>query len=218
MLPVLSAKKRLQLYLDLEWIFERLSHEMSFKQYETNEHPVRAFSLNYILKHIKSNHTVIDLGCDKGEMSFVIANKAKHIIGIDYDKNSIEQALKSMRTYKKDNLEFIVAEASEYFKKNNQNFDVLILSHILEHLDDPEVFLKWICPRFKYVYIEVPDFDKTYSQHYRKMLNSKLIYTDNDHVSEFDRDEIIKIITACKLQIQDSEYRYGVQKYWCTTA
>ena len=42
-----------------------------------------------------------------------------------------------------------------------------------------------------------------------------LIYTDNDHVAEFDRDELKEIFSACDLEILKSEYMHGVQRYWC---
>ena len=45
--------------------------------------------------------------------------------------------------------------------------------------------------------------------------NSKLIYTDNDHISEFDRAELRELVQKCGLTIQKEEYRFGVQKIWC---
>ena len=64
-------------------------------------------------------------------------------------------------------------------------------------------------------YIEVPDFERHYLNQYRLDKNINLIYSDNDHVSEFDRLEIKGLLQSCGITIQKEEYRFGVQKLWC---
>ena len=81
-------------------------------------------------------------------------------------------------------------------------------------MDNPSEFLEKFSPFFKKIYIELPDFDASYLNHYREELNTKLIYTDNDHVYEFDRIEMIELIKSCNLVIDVAEYKFGVQKIW----
>jgi SAM-dependent methyltransferase len=208
----LSSSSKLKLFLKLEWIFDRLAHEQSFKVYSVQEHPIRKFTKEFILENISSGDSVLDLGCNSGDLSFFISEKAKMVVGIDHDAMVIENA---KRNYKKENLSFIHADALSYLKQNTQNFDVLILSHILEHLDEPQKFLNDFKTYFKRIYVELPDFDKSYLNHYRKDLGSSFIYTDDDHVSEFDRMEMIELLKACGLKIVKAEYRFGIQKIWC---
>jgi SAM-dependent methyltransferase len=212
LLPLRSEKK-LKLYLDLEWIFDRLAHETSFRVYKEAEHPVRTYSLRFIMKHIQPDSTVLDLGCKYGNISFAIAQKAKQVVGIDYDGQAIKTA---QNTYQQENLSFVVADALEYLKKQERKFNVLILSHILEHIDQPKAFLSSYAPYFNDIYIEVPDFNKTYLNEYRKDLGNDLVYTDTDHVSEFDRFELQDLVEACGLKITKAEYLFGIQKIWCT--
>lgn len=207
----LGNNLKLRLYLDLEWIFDRLSHEMSFKIYKENDHPFRKYSIKFILRMINENHTVLDLGCKYGEISNALAAKSKKVIGLDFDQKAINIANKR---YKKDNLEFVVADARKYLMQTTMEFDVLILSHILEHLDNPKEFLEGIKSFFTYVYVEVPDFDKSYLNHYRKDEKVDLIYSDNDHVSEFDRFELTQIFSQCNLTVIQAEYIFGIQKVW----
>ena len=207
-----SNEKKLKLFLDLEWIFNRLAHEESFKIYPAAEHPARVHSKHFILSGISNDHYVLDLGCKHGEISNFIAEKAKEVIAIDHDYNAISKA---KSTYKKKNLKFETGEAFDYLSNQNLKFDVLILSHILEHLDNPEDFLFKFKHFFQFIYIEVPDFQNSYLNEYRFDKNSKLIYTDNDHVSEFDRAELRELVQKCGLTIQKEEYRFGVQKIWC---
>ena len=211
-LPI-SSKKKLKLYLDLEWIFDRLSHETSFKYYDEEQHPVRVNSKKFILNRIQENHIVLDLGCKYGNMSNYISKKAKKVVGIDFDQKAIQIA---RETYQQANLVFEVEDALTYIEKQVFNFDVLILSHILEHLDKPKEFLASFARHFKLIYIELPDFNKTYLNLYRQKTENDLVYTDTDHISEFDRFELSELISECGLKIIDEEYIFGIQKIWCT--
>lgn len=210
-LPISNTTK-FKLFLNLEWIFDRLSHEMSFKHYTPLEHPVRKCSETFILDNINKTDVVLDLGCNLGEISFMIAEKAKEVIGIDYNKKAIEIA---QQRYNKSNLKFYNREALEFLKDNSVKFNVLILSHILEHLDNPKEFLLNFKDYFDQIYIELPDFERHYLNHYRQNLNLSLIYSDNDHISEFDRDELKTLLNECNIEVTKEEYRYGLQKLWC---
>ena len=210
-LPI-SKKGKFKLFLNLEWIFDRFSHEYSFKNYSPGEHPVRLHTRQTLLNFIKEDQSVLDLGCNRGDMSIYLAGKAKLVVGVDYDQKAIDLA---QSRYRKDNLTFVCADAYGFLSRTDITFDILILSHILEHLDDPGSFIKQYAPFFKFIYIELPDFDKTLLNHYRKNMNMQLIYTDGDHISEFDRVELKELIEKCDLQIVSAEYIYGLQKIWC---
>lgn len=211
-LPLMSKRKKFGLLLDLEWIFDRLSHEQSFNFYSVEDHPLRKYSNTYILSHLKENDTVLDLGCHAGQITSALADKAKEVVGIDYDKTAITLA---KSRYQKPNLLFIHDDVTSYLQANNRSFDVLILSHILEHLENPKDIVLSCKPYVNYMYIELPDFDKSYMNHYRLHLKRDLIYTDADHISEFDRMEMKTLIKECGFSILESEYRFGVQRHWC---
>jgi len=210
-LPISSGGK-LKLFLNLEWAFERFAHEASFKVFTASEHPLRVFSKTFIERLIQPSYSILDLGCKGGEISFMLATKAKNVVGIDYDAVAITSA---KRNYQKDNLVFLHGEAFEFLKNNKQRFDVLVLSHVLEHLDQPKEFLNQFKSFFDFIYIELPDFDRTYLNQYRQMLGMRLIYSDDDHVAEFDRWELRGLLEQCGIKIMESEYIFGVQRLWC---
>jgi hypothetical protein len=85
----------------------------------------------------------------------------------------------------------------------------------LEHLDEPLPFLKACSKHADRIYIELPDFEANFLNEFRKDTNNPLIYTDEDHISEFPRSEMLQLIEDAGLQLIDSEYRYGNQKHWC---
>lgn len=210
---IIGRKNRIKLFLSLEWIFNRLSHEESFKVFEANEHPVRTYSLAFIHSNLESNDTVLDLGCKFGDISMAISEKVKKVTGIDIDDNAISVAKNKNKAV---NLTFENTDAFSYLsiKEYADEYTVLILSHVLEHIDAPEEFLSKISPYFKKIYVELPDFDSSYNNHYRLKMNSKPIYTDVDHINEFDRFELLSLAHKCGLKTIQSEYRFGVQKHW----
>lgn len=210
----LSNNQKFKLFLDLEWMFARLAHEMSFKVYTPQLHPIREYAKKFLLDVIKERHTVLDLGCGSGDVSNIIAEKARAVVGIDHDETTIKTASEK---YQKNNLAFVCADARTYLTESDKKFDVLVLSHVLEHLDEPKDFINSFKDYFEYIYVEVPDFDRDAANHYRKDLEMKLIYSDIDHVSEFDRDELKSIFSECNLEVLRSEYIFGVQRYWCRT-
>jgi SAM-dependent methyltransferase len=209
-LPI-SDKRKLKLFLNLEWIFDRLVHETSYSYYPPEKHPSREKGIGFITDFIEKDYSVLDLGCSRGEITRRIAEKAKHVVGVDISRESIDKA--NLNT--KDNLQYYCMDARQYLEESNGNFDVLILSHILEHLDEPKQFLAYYKEHFRFIYVEVPDFDRSIFNHFRKELELPLIYSDPDHVNEFDRQELRELIGECGLEIERAEYIFGVQRYWC---
>jgi SAM-dependent methyltransferase len=208
-LPI-SRERRLRFFLNLEWITDRLAHETSYELLG-EEHPLRVRGVDHILGLIDPSHSVLDLGCSRGEITKKIAEKARVVVGVDHSAEKIGYA----KQFENEKLSFFHGDAEEFLDSEDRVFDVLILSHVLEHLDNPAEFLDRFVPRFKYVYVEVPDFDKSIANRIRQDMGIGLIYTDDDHVTEFDREEIASLLEKSGLRILSSEHRYGVQRYWC---
>lgn len=209
-LPI-SDRSKFKLFLNAEWMFERLIHEMSFRVYQPEDHPLRKKAFSFMFRNLKPEYTVLDLGCANGEIATRIAENVKFVVGIDKSEELIRKAKK----YEVENLVFVCADGVKYLESCDRNFDVLVLSHILEHLDEPVIFLNQFKKFFRFLYIELPDFDRSAASHYREDLNLQLNYTDDDHVSEFDRDEMSDLFLNCGLTVLDSQFIFGMQRYWC---
>lgn len=213
MLPWASDSFKLKLFLKLEWIFSRLAYEFSFKVIPEKDHPhFGKENRSFLLAQIKPGDTVIDLGSANGVMTAMLAEKAKQVYGIDHDARAVHRA---KERYKATNIEFIAGNAEQFLAREDRRFNVLVLSHILEHIEDPAGFLKKFTQNFDRIYIEVPDYESNTLNLYRTNLNTDFQYTDEDHIWEFDRDSLLRIIGDAGLKVVLSEYRLGVQKYWC---
>jgi len=81
---------------------------------------------------------ILDVGCNCGGFSFE-ANKygAKEIIGIDADKNNINQANAIKKYLRIPNIKFLQLKAEELDKGEIGKFDITILAGILYHLENP---------------------------------------------------------------------------------
>lgn len=209
-LPFISENKKFKLFLDLTWIFERLAHSSSMRYYKNFLHPTRVEALNFLSMFLSEDYLVLDIGCSTGELTYMISQKVKKITGIDHDILSIEQA---KRNYNGTNISFIHGDAQQYLLNIPLKYDIIILSHIIEHIDHPEIFLEMLIPNTSYFYIEVPDFERTFHNIYRKDIGSKLIHSDNDHVAEFDRNELEEIFNNINLTIVCNEFKFGVLRY-----
>lgn len=206
-----DGRTKFRVFLDLEWIFDRLSQEQASAYYGIDDSPWRKSSMQFLSRHIKPEDTVLDLGCGHGAISHSLSLIARKVVGIDYNDGSIEGAKKR---YARDNLQFIHDDALHYLGRCDERFDVLVLTHVLEHLDGPKEFLASYAGHFRHMFIEVPDFDRTFLNHFRQDLRVAQLYSDADHVTEFDRDELNALLSDLGLEVVDAECRYGVLRVW----
>jgi 2-polyprenyl-3-methyl-5-hydroxy-6-metoxy-1,4-benzoquinol methylase len=206
-----DSQTKLRILLDLEWIFERLSQEQASAHYGIDGSPWRKSTMEFISRHMTKADAVLDLGCGHGAISHSLSLIARKVVGVDYNRELIARARKKYAT---DNLQFIHDEALNYLGQCDEKFNVLVLTHVLEHLDRPKEFLAAYAGHFKHMFIEVPDFDRTFLNRFRQDLNIPQIYTDADHVTEFDRDELYALLSGLNLDVIDSECRYGVLRVW----
>lgn len=206
-----SDRVKFRLYSDLGWIFSRLAHEYSVKILDKDLHPMKKGLYDFVQDKISQADTILDLGCGYGEISCKLSERCKSVIGIDQDSAKIQYAKENC---KNENVTFYCGDALEFLKSNKQKYDVMICSHILEHLDDPESLLQNYKKYFSFIYIEVPDFESTYLNKVRELLNIYLNYSDEDHIYEFDRNEMAQMITNQDMSIVDSEFRFGVLRFW----
>jgi len=208
LLPM-NSNKKLRFFLDMAWIFSRLAHEETFR----SSVYIGGESLNmFLLDGVLQNCSLLDIGCGRGYIMKQLQTKTNNILGVDYNKEDIEYLSKHLPN---PNIVVICDDIFNYMAKlEGVYFDVIVLSHVVEHIDEPEPFLAKLVDKAKAFYIEVPDFESNYQNAYREKLGTDLVYSDADHVSEFTRDDIEAMFKRLGLQLQRSEFRGSVMKFW----
>lgn len=91
------------------------------------------FSKDYIL-----GRSVLDIGCGEGYGSFYLASVAESVKALDYDNAVIDYAKDK---YQKDNLRFYTMDVNNLSSLNDR-FDVVTSFQVIEHIRDPDGFLK----------------------------------------------------------------------------
>ena len=118
------------------------------------------------------------------------------------------------KNYSKNNIRFINDDVFNFLKENVENFDSVVCSHLIEHMDEPELFLKKISEYTNLVFIEVPDNESNYLNLIRKDQNISLNYSDDDHIYEFEIESLKKIFTRCNFKVEHEEYKFGIMRFW----
>ena len=145
-----------------------------------------------ILKTFIQGKKVIEVGCGKGQFLNLISNKGHEIYGCD-------------PTYVGSDYRII----KEFFSKElGLQGDLIILRHVLEHIQDPVVFLLQIAAANNnqgLIYIEVPDFN---------WILENDVYFDvfYEHVNYFRPDDFKRIFANILKSgtFFDGQYQYVI--------
>ena len=93
----------------------------------------------FFVDNIEARDTVLDIGGRNGAVAYDVAKKAKKVVGIDLNKENIKIAKEN---YLFSNIEYLVGDVTKDLP--NQKFDVIILSNVLEYIENRIEFLNKI--------------------------------------------------------------------------
>ncbi|MCL2336977.1 MAG: glycosyltransferase [Firmicutes bacterium] len=96
--------------------------------------------------------TILDVGCSQGIVPILLAREGKYVKGIDISKESIiyaNEALANEDDCTRAYVEFICVDFASYILADSTCFDCIIMSEVLEHLTDPERFIRYAHDRLK---------------------------------------------------------------------
>lgn len=93
-----------------------------------------------VAKYVPKGARVLDAGCGEGALSVLLAERGVTVVGTDISKPNIERA-QAFAKERGVTIPFSVADASA-LPFEDQSFDVVISSHVLEHLPDFDAGLR----------------------------------------------------------------------------
>lgn len=162
---------------------------------------------SFFYERIPPHSKVLDLGCGVGAVAHdIVLHANSTVLGIDMDANSITLA---KQLYQHPNLQFVLGNVFTHVP-DAESFDVIILSSVLEHLENRTDFLRNLIQKFhpaKFL-IRVPTFE----QHYFKALKRHLglfAFVDPTHVLEYSPEVFAAEMTDAGLNISHLEIRWG---------
>lgn len=190
----------------LDWII----NERALK-YGDGIHPKHKLT-NYhqfFIDGINNGDKVLDIGCGNGSVARSIAKKHSNsiIIGIDINKRNIEFAKEQQKENNLENLNFINGNIFDYSKIIS---DVVILSNVLEHIENRILFLKEIqkVTGAKTFLIRVPYLKRDWQIAFRKELGM-YYFSDNDHKIEHTLEELTEELSKANLIMRETKIIWG---------
>lgn len=160
----------------------------------------------FFVNNIHAHEIVLDIGCGKGENAYDIVLKAKRVVAIDNKDGNITYAKKH---FKRDNLIFVLGDVLTYHF--DTRFDKIVLSNVLEHIDDRVEFLKKMHGISDVILLRVPMLDRDWLTVYKK--NNNLEYRlDPTHYIEYTLPILEKELHEAGWQIQKYSIQFG--EFW----
>lgn len=96
---------------------------------------------------------LLDYGCGNGVLTYWLKSNGfgEEIVGVDISKTGVEYARKA---FSRPGLVYELEDFIDHFDDNS--FDVVVSSHVLEHIGQPEIVLQKISRKAEWLVIEVP--------------------------------------------------------------
>jgi SAM-dependent methyltransferase len=141
----------------------------------------------FFIERINVADFVLDVGCGYGAVarSIALAHPGSTVVGIDHDHSRLAKAKSSDIP---ENLTFVYGDATQEVPSGKWN--VVVLSNILEHVDDRIILLKKLraVTMAKRFLIRVPMFERDWQMALRRELEVDF-RSDPDHRIEHTVDE-----------------------------
>ena len=157
----------------------------------------------FFVDNVNPEDRVLDIGCGNGALTFEIAKKARKVVGIDLDKKYIKIAKKK---YWAPNIKYLVGDATKDLP--NQKFDVIILSNVLEHIENRIEFLQKIKNLAPKILIRVPMINRDWITLYKKELGVEW-RLDKTHYIEYTLESFKEELKKAGLNLEKYSIQFG---------
>lgn len=188
----------------LDWVINERAME-----YGCGVHPKHRLIKyhDYFIERIEPGSKVLDVGCGHGVVSRSIATRVKSVtvVGVELSKKNFDIASSGIM---QPNLRFVNADARDGLPKGH--WDVVVLSNVLEHIEDRVEFLRDIISQAKpnKILIRVPLFERDWMMAMRKEIGVNY-FSDDEHYIEHSLIEFSEEMKNSGLKLVDQVAIWG---------
>lgn len=113
-----------------------------------NSTVAKAHSLAFPLAGFK----VLDVGCGAGILSESLGRLGAEVTGIDPSEENIEVAYQHAKRINLRNVSYEAKTVENFQTSDSTLFDAVIASEVIEHVDNPQLFIEKCCELLKVFY------------------------------------------------------------------
>ena len=157
----------------------------------------------FFVDNVDPQDAVLDIGCGNGFLTYDVARKARSITAIDLNEGNIKFA---KRNFNRENIKYVCGDASQF--DFEEKFDVIILSNLLEHLDNRYDFLLKIKKLANRFLIRVPVLNRDWLTYYKKELGVEY-RLDLTHKIEYTMESFQDELEKAGLRIDRVSIQFG---------
>ena len=173
--------------------------ELYYDQFE-QKRQINELLLTMLESQLVQDARILDIGCGTGAFLFYIMNKFHNLFGIDASKKEVSYA----QSLGLNVIEGTAESVDTYF---SQQFDAIIMSDVLEHLEEPNLILSKCygllrnkgllllrIPNGSFQICKAKLLSRLKSNQYRKPERS--LIGSGEHLSHFSADTIAKMLDS----------------------
>ena len=196
--PAQGLRRLLALQDRLDWVINERA--MAYGGGVHPKHRLMRYH-DFFVERILTGSRVLDIGCGYGAVASSIATRVSGstVVGVELDRTRLAQARAGEVPA---NLSFIEADARHDLPAGS--WEVVVLSNILEHIEDRVGFLRDILQQAQpeKVLIRVPLFERDWKLPLRKELGVNY-FSDTTHFIEHRYDELCNELNAAGLLLTE---------------
>lgn len=200
--PTEGSKNLLGLHDNLLWDIDQCAI-----RYEKGIHPKHRLT-NYhrfFVERLHDGDRVLDIGCGIGVLASSMAESGADVTAIDINADHITSA---RRKYSRSGVNFINGDATKDLP--NEKFDIVVLSNVLEHIEDRSGLLMSLNATFtpRSFLIRVPMINRDWIVPFKKELGMPY-FCDPTHCIEYTFDDFCQEMKSAGLVISSYEIKWG---------
>ncbi len=195
----------LKIILNTHSFSYRLAGSLAQKIEKDGLHPKHRL-MNYhkfFVDNVSENNAVLDIGCGNGALTYDVAKKAKKVVGIDLNERNISYA---KRKFSGTNIEYVCGDALTDLP--NDEFDAILLSNVLEHIEKRVEFLSSIKEKAPRFLIRVPMLNRSWIDLYKKELGLEY-RLDKTHFIEYTFEGFKEELDKVGLALLNYSIQFG---------
>ena len=153
MCAILPKRSVLKFYCYLTYLFRGITWRFACRYFGPDMAEYRGDLARFVLSNIGHGDSVLDVGCAEGNLTRIVAAKAGKVLGVEIDKRYLDMIDRNDTRLK--NATFVEGDIVKLDIR--ETFDVAVLVHAIEHLEDSASVLKKISGLARKIIVETPD-------------------------------------------------------------